>query len=159
MAPIRTERGLDRLVIARFWVVHHRIFESVREYSAAIVWFNFVWLFAIVLIPFTANVLSTGNGQRPEVYALYIGDMLLATLGTFAIGLVLLRHPELVSDEARAQQDKTRGIAEVSIMALSLVLAVLIPTVGLYWLFLLWLSGPLHALIRRAVYGPSQTAA
>ncbi len=209
MAPIRTERGLDRLVnfsdatvaiaitllilplvdaasqigdksfgqffnahfwellaffisfavIARFWVVHHRIFESVREYSSAIVWFNFVWLLAIVLIPFTANVLSNGNGERPGVYAVYIGNMLLATLATFAIGMVLLRHPELVSEEARAQQDKTRGIAEVAIMALALVLAVLFPVIGLYWLFLLWLSGPLHSLLHRLAYGPSQRAA
>src|SRR3954471_20091144 len=123
-------------VIARFWVVHHRIFETVRDYNQWIVWFNFLWLFAIVIIPFTANILSNGAGQRPEVYALYIADMLLATLATRLIGGVLYRRPELMTEEARSNVDKTRGLAEVGIMALALVLAIVFPDINLWWLFL-----------------------
>jgi uncharacterized membrane protein len=148
--------GISFAVIARFWVVHHRIFESVAQYSVSMLWFNFIWLFAIVMIPFTANLLSNGRGERADVYALYIGNMLLATVATLLIGVVLLRHPELMTDTARADVDKTRGIAEVTIMALALVLAVLFPAIWMYWLFLLFLSGPSHALLRRAAYGPSQ---
>lgn len=147
------------VVIARFWVVHHQIFESVRDYNAAIVWFNFLWLLAIVTIPFSANVLSAGAGQRPDVYALYIGDMLVATIATRLMTSVLHRKPELMTEESRGSIDVTAGIAEMSIMAVALVLAVLIPDVNLFWLFLLFLSGPLHALLHRLVYGPSQTTA
>jgi uncharacterized membrane protein len=146
-------------VIARFWVVHHHFFEGVRDYNQGIVWFNFLWLFAIVAIPFTANVLAAGAGERPDVYALYIGDMLLATVATRLMGGVLYRHPELMTDEARENIDKTRGIAEVIIMTVALVLAVLIPEINLFWLFLLFLAGPVHALLHRLVYGPSQTSA
>jgi len=145
-------------VIARFWVVHHHIFETVRDYNQWIVWFNFLWLLAIVAIPFTANVLSVSRGERPEVYALYIGDMLLATVATRLIGAVLFRYPELMTDEARTNIDKTRGLAEVIIMALALVLAIVVPAINLWWLFLLFLAGPLHALLRRLAYGSSQTA-
>ncbi|MEN0085518.1 MAG: TMEM175 family protein [Leifsonia sp.] len=145
------------VVIARFWVVHHQIFESVRDYNGAIVWFNFLWLLAIVTIPFSANVLSAGAGQRPDVYALYIGDMLVATIATRLMTSVLHRNPELMTEESRGSIDITQGIAEMSIMAVALVLAVLIPEVNLFWLFLLFLSGPLHALLHRLVYGPSQT--
>jgi uncharacterized membrane protein len=141
-------------VIARFWVVHHRIFESVRDYNAGVVWFNFLWLLAIVVIPFSANVLAAGEGQRPDIYALYIGDMLLATVATRLIGGVLYRHPELMTEAARAEPaDKTRGVAEVIIMALALVLAVLVPAVNLYWLFLLFFAEPVHRLLRLTVYG------
>ncbi|MDR6972238.1 TMEM175 family protein [Leifsonia shinshuensis] len=146
-------------VIARFWVVHHRIFETVRDYNAAIVWFNFLWLLAIVVIPFSANVISASGGQRPEVYALYIGNMLLATLATRLIGTVLVRNPDLMTEEARADIDRTRGLAELLLMAAALVLAVLIPAINLWWLFLLFLAGPLHALLHRLAYGPSQKAA
>ncbi|MDN4597897.1 TMEM175 family protein [Leifsonia virtsii] len=145
------------VVIARFWVVHHQIFESVRDYNGAIVWFNFLWLLAIVTIPFSANVLSAGAGQRPDVYALYIGDMLVATIATRLMTSVLHRNPELMTEESRGSIDVTAGIAEMSIMAVALVLAVLIPEVNLFWLFLLFLSGPLHGLLHRLVYGPSQT--
>jgi uncharacterized membrane protein len=209
MAPIRTERGLDRLVnfsdatvaiaitllilplvdaasqigrqsfggfvaenfweilafvisfavIARFWVVHHRVFESVRSYDAAMIWFNFLWLLAIVAIPFSANVLSNGAGERPDVYALYIGNMIVASLAMRLIGVDLYRHPELMTEEGRANIDRTAGIAELILMALALVLAVLIPAVNMFWLFLLFLAGPLHALIRRIARGSSQSSA
>jgi uncharacterized membrane protein len=147
------------VVIARFWVIHHRIFESVRDYSQIMVWFNFLWLLAIVAIPFTANVLAAGAGQRPDVYALYIGDMLLASIATRMIGEVLYRNPDLMVEAARQNIDRTRGIAEPILMAVALVLAVLFPAINLFWLFLLFLSGPLHALLHRLVYGPSQTTA
>ena len=43
-------------------------------------------------------------------------------------------------------------------MALALVLAIVVPAINLWWLFLLFLAGPLHALLRRLAYGSSQTA-
>ncbi|SEI05950.1 Uncharacterized membrane protein [Leifsonia sp. CL147] len=142
-------------VIARFWVVHHRIFESVRAYSSSLVWANFLWLFSIVIIPFTANVLSNGSGQRTDINALYIGNLLLAAIASQLMGLVLVRHPGLMSEEARATRDRTSGIAELILMAAALVLATLVPAVGMFWLFLLFLAGPLHGLFRRVVYGPA----
>ena len=142
-------------VIARFWVVHHRIFESVVNYSGAMLWFNFLWLIAIVAIPFTANLLSASRGERPDVYALYIGNLLLATIGTQLIGIVLYRNPELMSEEARKDIDRTRGVAELILIAAALVLAVLVPSIGLFWLFLLWLADPLHRLLRLLARGSS----
>jgi uncharacterized membrane protein len=136
-------------VIARFWVVHHRIFESVRSYSGPVIWSNFLWLFAIVSIPFTANLLSNGQGERPDIYGLYIGTLLLATVAAQLIAISLWRDPELMSEEARANIDRTRGIAELVFMALALVLAVTVPAVGMFWLFLLFLAEPAHRLLRR----------
>ncbi|WP_158867131.1 TMEM175 family protein [Leifsonia sp. AG29] len=136
-------------VIARFWVVHHRIFESVRSYSVPVVWSNFLWLFAIVAIPFTANLLSNGQGERPDIYGLYIGNLLLATVASQLIAISLWRNPELMSEEARSDIDRTRGIAEVVLMALALALAVTVPAVGMFWLFLLFLADPLHRALRR----------
>lgn len=141
-------------VIARFWTVHHRIFESARAYSPSLVSANFLWLFSIVIIPFTANVLSNGSGQRVDVNALYIGNLLLATGASQIIGLVLARNPELMSEEARASRDRTAGLAELTLMAAAFVLAILIPSVGMLWLLILFLAGPLHQLYRRAAYGP-----
>ena len=138
-------------VIARFWVVHHRVFESVRSYDSRIIWFNFLWLLAIVSIPFSANLLSNGGGERPEVYALYIGNMIVASVAMRLIGSELYRHPDLMTEEGRARVDRTSGIAELILMVLALVLAVTVPSVGMFWLFLLFLAGPLHSLIRALV--------
>lgn len=146
------------VVIARFWTVHHRIFDTVAAYSRPLMTANFLWLIAIVFIPFTANVLSNGNGERPDVYALYIGNLLLATVASRVIAAVLDHDPDLLTEEGRASIDKTAGFAEITLIAVALVLAVLVPAVGMFWLFLLFLADPLHRLLHRMVYGPGDGA-
>jgi uncharacterized membrane protein len=143
-------------VIARFWMIHHRVFEWVRDYDGILVWLNFLWLATIAFMPFTTNVLSNTNGQRPEVYALYIGNLLAIAVTMQLIGVVLTRRPELVREEARGAMDSTRGWSATIIIAVSLVLAVLVPAVGMFWLFLMFLSEPLHRLLRRLARRPSQ---
>ena len=144
-------------VIARYWVVHHRVFEWVEDYDGRLVWLNFLWLATIVFMPFTANVLSNSNGQRAEVDALYIGNLLAISLAMQAIGAVLVRSPHLVREDARGAMDSTRGWSAIIIIAVCLVLAVLVPSVGMFWLFLMFLSEPLHLLLRRLRRRPSQT--
>lgn len=133
-------------VIARFWVVHHHVFELVRSYSAPLVWLNFLWLVAIVAMPFTTNVLANSEG-RPDVYALYIGNMLLTSVVMQLLGWLIRRSPEVRREEVREGMDASRGWAASLLLALSLVLAVLVPSVGMWWLFLLFLSEPLHRLL------------
>lgn len=144
-------------VIARYWVVHHRVFEWVTNYDGRLVWLNFVWLATIVFMPFTANVLSNSNGARPEVDALYIGNLLAISLAMQAIGALLTRNPELTREDARGQMDSTRGWSAIIIIAVCLVLAVLVPAVGMFWLFLMFLSEPLHRLLVLVARRPSQT--
>ena len=144
-------------VIARFWVVHHRVFEWVRNYDGRLVWLNFVWLATIAFMPFTTNVLSNSNGERPEIYALYIGNLLAISLSMQLIGMVLTRNPDLVREDARAEMDSTRGWSASIIITVCLVLAVLVPQVGMFWLFLMFLSEPLHRLLARLARRPSQT--
>ncbi len=67
-------------VIARLWMVHHQVFGWIDAYTPALMWLNMLWLAAIVFMPFTANVLSDSPNGQPDVYALYVGDLLLATV-------------------------------------------------------------------------------
>jgi uncharacterized membrane protein len=146
------------VVIARFWVVHHRVFEWLEGYTPPLVWLNFLWLATIVFIPFTANVLSNSEGHQAAVYALYIGNMLVATLAMQAMGIYMQRTPGLAREDAREGMDATRGWSTSILMALALVLAVLVPTVGMFWLFVLFLSEPVHRLLRAVfVRTPSGT--
>ncbi|WP_348789457.1 TMEM175 family protein [Leifsonia sp. NPDC080035] len=144
-------------VIARYWVVHHRVFEWVESYDGRLVWLNFVWLATIVFMPFTANVLSNSNGERAEVDALYIGNLLAISLSMQAIGWVLAHSPGLVREGARDSMDSTRGWSAIIIIGVCLILAVLVPSVGMFWLFLMFLSEPVHLLLRRLAGRPSQT--
>ena len=144
-------------VIARLWMVHHQVFGWTDSYTSGLMWLNMLWLASIVFIPFTANVLSNSNGERAEVDALYIGNLLAISLAMQAIGAVLVRSPHLVREDARGAMDSTRGWSAIIIIAVCLVLAVLVPSVGMFWLFLMFLSEPLHLLLRRLRRRPSQT--
>lgn len=136
-------------VIGRFWTVHHRVFELVGGYSPALIWMNLVWLASIVFLPFAANAISELPTQSGGFYALYIGTMCVLAVSMVGIELVLIRDPDLLREEARGAVDLGRGIAMAVTLLVAAVLAYLVPQVGLFWLFLLLLGGPLSALLGR----------
>lgn len=144
-------------VIANFWVVHHRIFEWAQSYNNRLIWINFLWLATIVFIPFTANVLSNSTGPRPEVYALYIGTLLVSSASMQAIALTIQRTPGLGREGALTGMDGVRGWATTLLLALCLVLAVLVPDIGMWWLLLLFLAEPVHRVLGAMTRGSSQT--
>ncbi|MFS2029324.1 TMEM175 family protein [Curtobacterium sp. CT11-45] len=45
--------------MARFWTLHHQVFEHVRSYNIRVMQLNFVWLVSIAFLPFAANLLNT----------------------------------------------------------------------------------------------------
>jgi uncharacterized membrane protein len=147
-------------VIGRFWIVHHQVFEWVEDYSSGLVWANLLWMGSIVFIPFTANALANiDTNDRPDIYLLYIGTLVVTALSMLLIEIVLARHPALMREDARHHIDFVRASVPAGILLLALVLAVFIPDIGMLWLLLLFLSRPVTALARRLVTGKaSQTA-
>ncbi|GAA3339092.1 TMEM175 family protein [Curtobacterium pusillum] len=131
-------------VIARFWTLHHQVFEHVRSYNLRLMRLNFVWLVSIVFLPFATNLLNTSaNGDRVS-YALYLGSMVVTSVTLTAIERELRRSPELLSTPLG---DWRRGPIAAGLLALALVLAMIFPSVGLYWVLLLVLQGTLTKLL------------
>ena len=66
---------LSFVVIARFWLVHHRLFLQVARLDDRAMLLNFGYLAAIVLIPFATNIVGDYPRQRAAVvtYALVVG--------------------------------------------------------------------------------------
>lgn len=146
-------------VIARLWMVHHQVFDWIDSYTPALMWLNMLWLAAIVFMPFTANVLSDSPNGQPDVYALYVGDLLLATVTMQIIEVIIVRTPGLLLPEAAGQSDTLRGWTFVILMSVALVLTVLFPHVGMFWLLILFLSQPLHILLSRMLRRKSRADA
>ncbi|MBO1737877.1 TMEM175 family protein [Leifsonia sp. TF02-11] len=145
-------------VIARLWMVHHQVFGWIDAYTPALMWLNMLWLAAIVFMPFTANVLSDSPNGQPDVYALYVGDLLLATVTMQVIEVIIVRTPGLLLPEAAGQSDTLRGWTFVILMSVALVLTVLFPHVGMFWLLILFLSKPLHLVLSRLLRRKPGTA-
>lgn len=143
------------LVIARLWVAHHRIFESVADYDTGLVWWSFAWLFSIVALPFAANILSSVDEETdPAIFGLYIGSILLATLTIVGTERHLQRRPQLLRPDGPGI-DPTLAIIMSALVAVALVVAVAIPEINLWALLLLLLTAPIDHLIERRRGGGS----
>ncbi len=143
-------------VIARLWFSHHRIFEAAVDYDDTVILVNFVWLASIVVMPFTANVLAHSDSVDPGVNALYIGTVLLSSLALSWLVVHLRRHPELTAPEGRVVHLRTiDSMATTGTIALALLLSVLFPTVGMFWLLLLVPANIIAGTVQRRRYSTS----
>jgi uncharacterized membrane protein len=141
--------GISFVVIGRFWVSHHEVFEPVVDHSSALIWANFVWLAGIVFLPFASNALAEASGRQESlVHGLYIGTMVLICLALSAVELTLRRTPSLVRDGDVTGVDLIGGIVTTGLMVAALAVAVLVPAVGMFALLLLLATGPVTRLVR-----------
>lgn len=140
--------AISFVVIANFWTGHHRVFEHLQDYSPVMLWANFLWLASIVFIPFTTQLLADVGTDEPAVNALYIGTMIVTTISLALIELAAVRDTNLQRPEVRGELDLRGTLIAIVLLAVALVLSVLAPAVGMYWLFLMFLSGPLTRTFR-----------
>ncbi len=136
-------------VIGNFWIVHHAEFEVVDSYSLGLIWANMLWLFSIVFLPFAANLLSLAPAGNSGVYAIYIGTMVVCSGSMLLIGIILRRNPSLMRPETRGSINLVDSIVPTTTLVVCLCLAVIFPTVGIWWLLLLFLQGQVQRLISR----------
>jgi uncharacterized membrane protein len=45
-------------IVGYYWSVHHRIFGYVDNYTARLIWLNLLFLFSVVLLPFSSGLLG-----------------------------------------------------------------------------------------------------
>jgi hypothetical protein len=55
---------LSFVVISRFWLIHHSIFEHVKAYNSRLVQLNMLWLLCIVVLPFPTEIVGTYPSTR-----------------------------------------------------------------------------------------------
>src|SRR3954452_6915353 len=66
-------------VIARLWLVHHRIVEGVGAYDRAFLLVNVLWILTIVVLPFATQVVAA-YPPEPLAVLIYIGTITLSSV-------------------------------------------------------------------------------
>lgn len=140
---------LSFVLIAVFWVHHHKLFRTVKHVDPGLLWLTVAWMFTIVVMP-VATSLST---QMPSDWAqplIYIGTLFATSLMLLLARAYLRSHPDLhtMGDAESASGIRASGIVSGLFLA-ALVLAVAIPGAGNWPLLLMLLSEPLQRLDRR----------
>ena len=134
------------LVIAQFWIVHHRILRSMRGHSEGLAWRNFGFLLTLTLMPFTSDLIGR-YGNNPVAITLFGLNLVAISLSTQWIFLYAAGH-NLLTDEARSIHDersaRVRVVLVIAIVGVSLALAWTDPRLAKY-VWLLFLVSPATA--------------
>lgn len=141
---------LSFFIIALFWIRHHQLFADVEAVSNTLLWITVLWMLTIVWIP--VSTAMTGQLETGRVVeALYIGSMIATCLCMIVTRRYLRRHPELHEVEPESMRrgmlvDLSMGI----LYAVALVLAMIIPQVGYFGLFVLLFVRTLANVLERS---------
>ncbi len=143
------------LVIAQFWMVHHRVLRGMKGHSEGLAWRNFGFLLALTLMPFTSDLIGR-YGSNPVAITLFGLNLVAISLSTQWIYLYAAHH-NLVVDAARSAEDertaRVRVVLVISIVSLSIVLAWTVPTLAKFTWLLFLLVPPTAIRMSRALKG------
>jgi uncharacterized membrane protein len=90
---------LSFALVGRFWIIHHRLFETLRGFDARVMTLNLTFLSLIVLVPFGTELFDRYT-QEPAAAAVFGAIMGLAALVHWTTIVHALRHG-FVHDEHR----------------------------------------------------------
>jgi uncharacterized membrane protein len=138
---------LSFVVIVRFWLVHHRLFEHVRQYTTRLIQLNLAWLLLIVFLPFPTEIIGTFESSE-FTSGFYIGTIFVLSLCQTGLVLLIRNHPEIENpDDPITRGALINSVVTAALFGLAFVLAAFVPGVRFYALFLLFLTPAISRLL------------
>jgi uncharacterized membrane protein len=133
---------LSFVVVGRFWLVHHSVFNGVREMTGTLFWLNLVWLIGIVFLPYPTELIGVVGSDDAWAPVVYIGTLAVTSLAGLAMHAVIARTPAIRAPGAAEHHDLVPGLVAVGTLLVAFVLALAFPAVGM-WSLLLLVVAPL----------------
>jgi uncharacterized membrane protein len=128
------------VVIAQFWLVHHRILRTMRGHSEGLAWRNFAFLLALTLMPFTSDLMGRFS-DNPLAVTFFGLNLLALSLSTQWIHIYAAHHDLIVGGRYSRYEEllgRVRALLTVGVVALSLVMAWVDTSLARYvWLLFL----------------------
>lgn len=146
IAPHLLGYVISFLVIARMWLVQHRLLRPLEQLDARALWLALLFLMLVAFVPFPTSVLAE-HGNRDAV-VLYAATIIALSLLLTAFGAYVGRHPEWLreGEDGDYRREGSRRWAVPAVFALSIPIAWLDPN----WAMALWvLLVPIGLVLRR----------
>jgi uncharacterized membrane protein len=83
--------ALSFALVGRFWVIHHRLFETLREFDGRLMAMNLAFLALIVLLPFSTALMDHYDTE-PSAAAIFGATVGLASLTHWVMSNYTLRR-------------------------------------------------------------------
>jgi len=132
-------------LVGRFWVIHHRLFETLRAFDSRLMTLNLAFLTLIVLVPFSTALFDKFTDE-PLAAAVLGATLGLAAL-THWLAVVYTLRRGLVHDHHRSANEPLAspvGLGFTLLFLLSVPVAFLSPTAAsLMWAATILLHYPL----------------
>jgi len=130
------------VIIAQFWLAHHRVLRAMRGHSEGLAWRNFGFLLTLTLMPFSSDLLGR-YGNNPLAITLFGLNLVALSLTTQWIFLYAASHG-LLTHRSRSLHDeraaRVRTLLTIAIVALSVLLAWTVESLSRFvWLLFLLL--------------------
>jgi uncharacterized membrane protein len=138
--------ALSFYAIARFWMVHHGMFVRAIGYTRWLVHANMLWLAGIVFLPL-ATVLDVKPTHGIGGAILYIATLAYIMATARLVEFILIREDLLDDHERRSARQEAAEWTPVAILVVAIIVTVIVPSVGLYSLFLLVVSGAVRRIV------------
>ena len=141
---------LSFLVIAIYWVEHHRMFTYIKRYDGRLMWLNLLFLMLIALIPFSTDLLAE-YGNQPVAVMVYAGVGCAVGLTKSAVWWYAAHNSRLVDKDLSPhtiELSEAIGLVAPLVFLISMGIALVSPS----WATWSWLTiGPLIFLVHRVV--------
>lgn len=113
------------VVIAQFWLVHHRVLRTMRGHSEGLAWRNFAFLLALTLMPFTSDLLGRYS-DNPLAITFFALNLVALSLTTQWIYVYAANH-NLLDEERRSRYEeavgRVRSLLTLGVVSIALILA------------------------------------
>lgn len=141
--------ALSFVLIAAFWLSHHRLFDRVHRVNGQLLLLTIVWMFTIVWLPVATAIVGQMEND-PLQKTLYIGSLFATSVMMTLLGWSTLRHPELHDIPAANLRSGIFADAIASVLfVVAYVVTIAAPGLGYFPMLVLVLTGPLHAWLSR----------
>ena len=90
--------GISFIILAIYWLAHHRQSYYIKHVNRTLIWFNFMFLMATCLLPFSASLLGEYSQQQISIFVFGANSILIALLLYVQWVCATSRHTRVVNE-------------------------------------------------------------
>jgi uncharacterized membrane protein len=136
-------------IIANFWLEHHRLFRLIDKFDTFLIFFNFVWLLGVIVMPMPTALIVDGNRDDVIAVSFYLGTMLLISLMHFVMCNHVRRHPEFEHGASQTANGWLSSLVLTCFLVLALIAGLVIPEFGIWGLIGMFFIPGMVRIIQR----------
>lgn len=91
--------AISFIMLAIFWVSHHRLFHYIKHVNRPLMWINFIFLMATCFLPFSSSLLGEYSQQQISIFVFGANSIMIASLLYIQWWYATSHHDRLVADE------------------------------------------------------------